>query len=59
MRQFYLLFPIRHTVCDELSWSHYRHLIRVENEHDKDFAIDITSNGYLFNTERFKKLLKL
>lgn len=28
-------------------------------QHDKDFAIDITSNGYLFNTDRFKKLLKL
>ena len=32
MRQFYLYYPIRHTVCDKLSWSHYRHLIRVENE---------------------------
>lgn len=24
MRQFYCLFPIRHTLCAELSWSHYR-----------------------------------
>ena len=22
MRQFYLMFPIRHTLCDLLSWSH-------------------------------------
>ena len=28
MRQFYLTFPIRHTLCDELSWSHYRILMR-------------------------------
>jgi hypothetical protein len=31
MRQFYLQFPIRHTLRAELSWSHYRSLIRVEN----------------------------
>ena len=29
MRQFYLLFPIRHTLCAELSWSHYRVLMRI------------------------------
>lgn len=23
MRQFYRAFPNRHTLCDELSWSHY------------------------------------
>lgn len=32
MRQFYLTFPIRHTLRAELSWSHYRLLIRVDNE---------------------------
>lgn len=32
MRQFYCAFPKRHTLCAELSWSHYRRLIRVENE---------------------------
>ncbi len=31
MRQFYKEFPIRDTVCHELSWSHYRRLLRVEN----------------------------
>jgi predicted nuclease of restriction endonuclease-like (RecB) superfamily len=31
MRQFYLQFPIRHAVRAELSWTHYRSLIRVEN----------------------------
>ena len=29
MRQFYLAFPIGHTLRDELSWSHYRILMRV------------------------------
>ena len=31
MRQFYHLFPIRHTVCSELSWSHIRILMRIKN----------------------------
>ena len=31
MRQFYLQFPILHAVRAELSWTHYRSLIRVEN----------------------------
>ena len=39
MRQFYLFYPIRHTVCDELSWSHYRHLIRVENKTARDYYL--------------------
>ncbi len=26
MRQFYLAFPNRHTLCDKLSWSHYNFL---------------------------------
>ena len=30
MRQFYEAFPIRHTLRAELSWSHYRLLMRVE-----------------------------
>ena len=37
MRQFYRTFPIRHTVCGELSWSHYRLLIRIENETRRNF----------------------
>ncbi|RLA06041.1 MAG: DUF1016 domain-containing protein [Gammaproteobacteria bacterium] len=32
MRQFYICFPIRGTLCPELSWSHYRLLIRITNE---------------------------
>lgn len=32
MRQFYKTFPIRDTLCPELSWSHYRRLMRIENE---------------------------
>lgn len=37
MRQFYLLFPIRHTLCAELSWSHYRVLMRIQDKETREF----------------------
>ena len=40
MRQFYLTFPIYHTLCDKLSWSHYRLPIRVENEQARQFYLE-------------------
>ncbi len=40
IRQFYLCFPIRDTVCPELSWSHYRLLIRLEDERTRQFYLN-------------------
>ncbi len=40
MRQFYLAFPIRHTLCDQLSWSHYRLIMRVENHKAREFYVE-------------------
>ncbi len=37
MRQFYQLFPIRDALRLELSWTHYRLLLRVENERARDW----------------------
>ena len=37
MRQFYQLFPNYHTVCDKLSWSHYRTLLKIDNEQVRFF----------------------
>lgn len=37
MRRFYLTYPIQETVSLELSWSHYCRLIRVENEHAREW----------------------
>ena len=37
MRQFHLSFPICHTLCGELSWSHYRLLMRVDNPEARDY----------------------
>src|SRR5680860_880004 len=39
IRQFYLSFPIRDAVRPELSWTHYRLLIRVENESIRNFYV--------------------
>jgi len=37
MRQFYCVFPIRDTLCPELSWSHYRLLMRIADEKERTF----------------------
>lgn len=40
MRKFYLTFPILDAVRQELSWTHYRLLLRVENEKARKFYLD-------------------
>lgn len=40
MRQFYLTFPIWNAVRTELSWTHYRHLLRIENEHARQWYLN-------------------
>jgi len=37
MRQFYCVYPIRDTLCPELSWSHYRLLMRIADENARTF----------------------
>jgi len=39
MRQFYTAFPIRHALRDELSWTHYRLLMKVGNEVEREFYL--------------------
>ena len=40
MRQFYLTFPKSHALSDQLSWTHYRILMRVENENARNFYLE-------------------
>ena len=40
MRQFYLNFPNSYALRSELSWTHYRLLMRVENENARQFYLD-------------------
>ncbi len=42
MRKFYLLFPIRDAVSLELNWTHYRHLLKVEDERARLWYINET-----------------
>lgn len=37
MRKFYLTFPIWKTVSAKLSWSHYLEIIKIEEEHKRNF----------------------
>lgn len=54
MRQFYLLFPNYHTVCDKLSWSHYRALLKIDNEQVRLFYMNecASSNWTVRQLER-------
>jgi len=42
MKNFYRLFPIRDALRHELSWTHYRQLLRVENGKARQFYIEET-----------------
>lgn len=39
MRQFYQAFPILHTLSGELTWSHYKFLVRLDNSEKREFYI--------------------
>ena len=40
MRLVFLAFPNRHTLCDQLSWSHYRTLACVESAKKRQFYLE-------------------
>ena len=45
MRQFYLVFQKRDTVCSELSWSHFRLLMRLDDNNSRRFYIRESIEG--------------
>lgn len=40
MRQFYMAFPNRHSLRDQLSWTHYRMLLKVEDQDARVFYLE-------------------
>jgi len=44
-RQFYRTFPIANAVRSQLSWTHYRTLIRIDNQHKIEFYIAETEKN--------------
>ena len=45
IRQFYLMYPIWDSVRPELTWTHYRTLMRVEEQHIRDFYMEEAIKG--------------
>lgn len=45
MRQFYVTFPNCHTLCSQLSWSHYRLLMRVDNPKARKYYAEEAAQG--------------
>ena len=45
IRQFYLMYPIWDSVRPELTWTHYRTLMRVEEEHIRKFYMEEAIKG--------------
>ena len=46
MRQFYLTFPIRNALRSELSWSHYRMIMKVENVNAREYYLDECAKSF-------------
>jgi len=40
MRQFFMAFPNSHSLSDQLSWTHYRMLLKVEDEKIRNFYLE-------------------
>lgn len=45
MRQFYFAFPIRHALRGELTWTHYRLLLKIERPDAREFYINEAINS--------------
>jgi hypothetical protein len=40
MRQLFMIFPILHALRGELTWTHYRLLLKIENENTRNFYLN-------------------
>jgi len=45
MRKFYLTFPIRDALRHELSWTHYRMIMKVENPNAREYYLEESEKG--------------
>ncbi|MBQ6064699.1 MAG: hypothetical protein IJK87_13910 [Prevotella sp.] len=55
MRLFYRCFPIRDTLRHELTWSHYRRLISVDDENARLWYMNEAANS-VWNTRQMKRV---
>lgn len=59
MRQFYILFPIHHALRDELSWTHYRLLLKVEKPEARAFYEKEAAEGRWSTRELERQITSL
>ena len=57
MRQFNYCHPIWHTVCAELSWSHYRLILRVDSLEARDYYVNEVVSRQL-SVRELERLIK-
>lgn len=65
MRQFYIMFPNCHSLRGELSWTHYRQLIRVSSDKAREYYAEEAAKGKWsvrqlerqIHTQSFERLL--
>lgn len=58
-RQFYRYFPIANAVRSQLSWTHYRTIIRIANEDKREFYLAEASKSNWSGRQLERLLLKL
>lgn len=56
MRQFYVFLKKGHTLCDALTWSHYRQLLYIENSGEINYYINISVSQNLSVRELINKI---
>jgi len=54
MRQFYRTFPITNALRSQLSWTHYRLLMRIDNEDKRTYYLEESSNN-LWTTRQLER----
>jgi len=54
MRKFYLTFPIRDALRHELSWTHYRMIMKVDNPNAREYYLEECSKG-IWSTRQLER----
>ncbi len=57
MRQFYLLYPISHSLRDQLTWTHYRMLMPIKNENERTYYTNQVVLNHL-STRELEDMIK-
>ncbi|MCC7453457.1 MAG: hypothetical protein IT222_04765 [Crocinitomix sp.] len=58
-RQFFRLFPIANALRSQLSWTHYRTIIRIDDEDKREFYLAEASKSNWSARQLERLLLKL